>query len=147
MELHKAQQLAIELMQQHGLNDWCFRFDRARRRFGCCHLTKKVISLSFRIVELNNEQEVKDTILHEIAHALTPMKGHGYAWRKKCIEIGANPIRCYSNEIITPQLAWQGSCPVCGLMMRKARKPRFKSWHRNCGSIFQTISWKKDSND
>ena len=144
MELHKAQQLAFELMGKHGLGGWSFRFDRARRRFGCCHMSKKVISLSFCMVELNSEEAVRDTILHEIAHALSPVHAHGKVWREKCIEIGANPSRCYADEVATPALAWKGTCPVCGLVIKKARRPHFKSWHRNCGSARQLISWERN---
>ena len=145
MELHKAQELALELMKKHGLGHWSFRFDHARRRFGCCHLDKRIISLSFRITALNNEEAVRDTILHEIAHALSPMMGHGEIWKAKCMEIGANPSRCYGDEVATPALAWKGTCPVCGLIIKKSRKPRFKSWHRHCGNVGQLIVWERNS--
>ena len=45
---HDAQELARELMRRHGLFDagWRFRFDHARRRFGCCRYGPKLITLS-----------------------------------------------------------------------------------------------------
>ena len=73
MELADAESLALELMRQHGLLPrWKFKFDRAIRRFGCCNEGKRLISLSARLTELNSEYEVRDTILHEIAHANDP---------------------------------------------------------------------------
>jgi hypothetical protein len=34
MNLYEARDLARALITWHGLADWTFRFDRARRRFG-----------------------------------------------------------------------------------------------------------------
>src|SRR4051794_7171378 len=103
MNLYAARDLAITLMRQHGLSDWTFRFDHARRRFGSCRTRLKLITLSRPLTFLNDEPQVRDTILHEIAHSLTPGDGHGPAWRRKCAEIGANPRRCYGDdEVISP---------------------------------------------
>jgi predicted SprT family Zn-dependent metalloprotease len=55
-----------------------FKFDNAKRRFGYCSYTDKEISLSKPLCEynLNNFYQINDTILHEIAHALS-YKIHG----------------------------------------------------------------------
>jgi len=40
------------------------------------------------------EEQVRDTILHEIAHAIAGHKaGHGWQWKAECRRIGANPNR------------------------------------------------------
>jgi hypothetical protein len=60
-------------MREHQLlPKWSFQFDSAKLAFGKCNFTDRVISLSRHLVELNNEAEVRDTVLHEIAHALAP---------------------------------------------------------------------------
>ena len=46
MKREDAQQMARELMNQHGLSEWSFRFDRARRRAGLCVHSRKEITLS-----------------------------------------------------------------------------------------------------
>ena len=97
MNLYAARDLALALMRQHGLHDWTFRFDHARRRFGSCRPRRRLITLSRPLAFLNEEAQVRDTILHEIAHALTPWDGHGRNWKRKCIEIGAEPRRCYGD--------------------------------------------------
>src|SRR5687767_14955649 len=86
MNLYEAAHLAKQLMRQHGLDalGWTFGFDHARRRFGRCDYTDKRITLSRALTFLNSVDEVRDTVLHEIAHALTPGAGHGARWRAMC---------------------------------------------------------------
>src|SRR6476620_7955328 len=94
----EARDLATRLMREHNLVGWTFRFDHARRRFGSCRTREKVITLSRPLTILNTIDQVRDTVLHEIAHALTPGDGPGLRWRQKCREIGAKPARCYTDE-------------------------------------------------
>jgi hypothetical protein len=83
------------LMDVHGLfkDDWRWELStRAHYTFGLCKYKRKLVRFSKSYIELNIYEEVVDTILHEIAHALAgPGKGHGYFWKKKAIEIGARP--------------------------------------------------------
>ena len=37
MKLIDAGDLALQLMKIHGIQDWNFEFDNAKRRFGCCN--------------------------------------------------------------------------------------------------------------
>ena len=52
---------------------YSFKFDNAKRRFGQCSYTDKRISLSKPLASnnLDNFFQINDTILHEIAHALS----------------------------------------------------------------------------
>src|SRR2546421_7680141 len=100
MHLSDARTLATELMQKHGLAEWRFRFDHAGRRFGSCRTSQKLITLSRPLTILNSSDQVRDTILHEIAHALTPGDGHGERWRAMCQQIGAAAIRCYDDDAV-----------------------------------------------
>ena len=72
MDLSVAEKLAISLMDRHGLLDkgWHFKYDNAVKRFGVCMFRPKVIGLSSKLTLLNDREKVKDTILHEIAHAI-----------------------------------------------------------------------------
>ena len=82
MNLYEAAHLAKELMTRHGLAGWSFEFDHARRRFGRCDYTHRRITLSKPLTFLNPIEEVRDTLLHEIAHALAGERaGHGAKWR------------------------------------------------------------------
>jgi predicted SprT family Zn-dependent metalloprotease len=125
MELDKAYKLARELMDLHGLHDWDLMLDYAVSRFGLCNYNQKRISLSKTLVELNSEEEVKDTILHEIAHALTPKAGHKQEWKDKAKSIGCSGERCYSNSsVIVPKGKYKTVCPNCKKERVCFRKPK-----------------------
>src|SRR6267154_2515819 len=90
----KAESLARELMSKHGLTalGWRFRFDRSIQRMGICRFTWKLIQVSRPLAEVNSEETVRDTLLHEIAHALVGVAaGHGRLWQIQAYALGARP--------------------------------------------------------
>jgi len=94
MELTAARTLALKLMDQHGLTAlrWSFRFDGAQKRLGLCTYRSRTISLGEAFASAAEESDVRDTVLHEIAHALVgPGHGHGPVWKKKAHELGCTP--------------------------------------------------------
>ena len=98
MELSGVQFLADRLLNKHELFEkgWSFSFDRAKRRAGSCKFSKKEITLARDYAEQEDFKEIKNTILHEIAHALVgPRHGHNKIWRQKALEIGCDAERCH----------------------------------------------------
>ena len=92
------------LMQKHGLLDrgWTHGLMKRRKPFsraGQCKQKKKRIELQPTFIELNGDSIVQSTILHEIAHALTPKRGHNRFWKRKAVEIGHSGERCYSDSV------------------------------------------------
>ena len=87
MDLFDAKILCLQKMKEHGLvqKGWSIKGNsRLRRIVGQCSYKTKEIILGVVYVEHNDEQEVLETILHEIAHALVGIgHGHDYVWRKK----------------------------------------------------------------
>jgi predicted SprT family Zn-dependent metalloprotease len=127
MELIEARELALSLMKQHGLEyRFRFEFDNAKQRFGSCSFYPRFITLSKHLVQLNDYEAVKDTILHEIAHALVgPGYGHCWVWKRMAIEIGCNGKRCYSSEdTILVERTLIAKCPNCGKEYGRFRMPR-----------------------
>ena len=111
MELEAARTTARQLMDEYQLHTWSFGFDNAKRRCGRCSYAKRLITLSRHYVELNDEREVRDTILHEIAHALTGAGvGHGPKWQATAREIGATPNRCADASVSMPRARWELVC-------------------------------------
>ena len=135
MNLNEAKQMAIILMDKHGLMGWRFEFDNSKRRFGVCNYTYRKIGLSKHLVELNPEHIVKNTILHEIAHALTEGHGHGFIWQQKAIEIGCDGKRCYSTKnVAIPKGNYTAVCPICKFEHSKLRRPKYRSSCAKCGN-------------
>jgi predicted SprT family Zn-dependent metalloprotease len=135
MDLLEAQKLAEGLMDKHlsnGEHYWHFEFDNAVKRFGCCHYGGRkgyYISLSRKLVVLNDKSQVLDTILHEIAHAMDyeerGTSDHGPNWRRLALSIGCNGERCYSSdEVEQPEMKYTVSCNNCDHTYGKMRKPR-----------------------
>ena len=124
MTLTLARKLAQRLMQLHELSpEWSFRFDRSKVRFGRCNYAKREISLSRHLVQLNGEEQVRDTILHEIAHALAPRgAGHRPIWRSVALSIGCNARRCYGEEVVRPTPKYKGTCPSCKRVIYRHRR-------------------------
>lgn len=124
MNLEEVKTLALNLMNQHLTSDWTFEFDRAARRFGCCHYDSKLITVSAKLAALNEEPKVRDTILHEIAHAKAPRAcGHGPEWKAIALAIGCNGERTFSSaQVVLPPLAWTISCDTCGYTGRRGRR-------------------------
>jgi predicted SprT family Zn-dependent metalloprotease len=133
---HDAAQLARSLMFQHGLAGWTFRFDHARRRFGSCRYGEKAITLSRPLTLLNDAEQVTDTILHEIAHALVPGDGHGPGWRAQCRRIGAKPLRCYTEQTVrSPARSparYRMGCRQCDWWVERRRQPNRRYICRRC---------------
>ena len=125
MDTSEAKELAVSLMCKHALvsKGWSFQFDESVRRFGLCSYRTKTISLSRTLVELNPIEQVRDTILHEVAHALAgPTAKHGRVWQLMAQSIGAKPERCYSSdEVQTPTAPWQAVCQFCHRVIKRHR--------------------------
>jgi predicted SprT family Zn-dependent metalloprotease len=124
MNLTDVHSLATELMLQHKLpREWSFAFDRSKVRFGKCDYRHQQISLSRHLVEANGIEAVRETILHEIAHALAPRgAGHGPVWRALAQSIGCNGARCYGSEVARPKPKFRGTCGRCGRVIYRHRR-------------------------
>ena len=127
VELDAARALARRLMNRHGLEEWEFGFDRARRRLGACWPLKRKITLSREFVLLNEQEQVEDIILHEIAHALTPGAGHGARFKAMARKLGCTASACVvPGSVTAPEAKVTLVCPHCEGVWRRYRRPAKK---------------------
>jgi predicted SprT family Zn-dependent metalloprotease len=137
-----VQRLAAELLAAFGLAGWSFGFNRRKRSLGVCFYHRLSIELSAYLVERNGPEDVCDTLLHEFAHALVgPGHGHDAVWQRKCVEIGARPVRCGQADM--PEGNWRAQCASCGAGFHRYRQPkRHKGWFcRRCGPERGSLVW------
>lgn len=129
---------------------WRFTYDSAKRRFGLCNWSKKIISLSQPLCEMNleNGDQIKDTILHEIAHALDAVvfgrSSHGARWNRIATSIGCSGDRCYSSEaVVKPKSKYTLICPECGYEVSAHKMPkRSKSCGKCCSHYNDKYKFK-----
>lgn len=113
-KLIAAETLATTLIAEHGLDGWTFKFNRSLS--SCVGKTKdeqRRIELNPHCLNESADDEIRDTILHEIAHALLfmrcmedaegdeelavrryykTMKAHGPEWQALAVSVGARPM-------------------------------------------------------
>lgn len=137
MDLDRAFAMAEQLVQQHGLSGWRVEFDSAKRRAGVCRFGHRVIGLSAPITRVHSQAEVRDTVLHEIAHALVgPSHGHDAVWQATARRIGSTGRRCVDSEAPAVTGSWVGVCAAGHLKDRHRRPERVMS----CGQCRPTFS-------
>ena len=137
MDLSAAYQLAQRLVAEHALDGWSVRFDGAKRRAGVCRFAERVIGLSAPLARLHSEAEVRDTVLHEIAHALVgPEHAHDAVWRATARRIGSSGRRCVPGDTARPRGDWVGVCAAGHVKDRHRRPERVMS----CGECRPTFS-------
>ena len=119
----KTAELAANLLEKYGLTDWHFNWDNAKRRGGRCEYMYRRITMSRHLVPMWTEEQVYNTLIHEIAHALVgPGFGHGPVWARKMRELGAVPDRCHNNAVVEPHL--HAVCQTHGVVAKRHRRTR-----------------------
>lgn len=103
--LRAAATLARGLMDAHGLESWTLAFVEARRRLGDCSYRHRLIRIARHHAIEHAEHDIRDTVLHEIAHALAgPEAHHGPVWKAVARRIGATPrAKAYDLAPAPPQ--------------------------------------------
>ncbi len=144
VDLRDAFALAEDLLEHHGLTDWTVTFDGAKKRAGICRFGPKVLGLSAPLTTLHSDDEVRDTVLHEIAHALAgPQHGHDEVWRAIAVRIGCSGERCVSPDAPRVEPPWLGTC-AGGHTSGRHRRPERVMTCGECSPTFDlahVFSW------
>ena len=145
MELDDARTLARTFMDAYGLDDWDFTFDHAKRRLGQTNFTEKRISLSKHFVQAGDWELVRNTVLHEIAHALVGERhGHDGVWKEQARALGIEP-KAATHEAPTVESKYIGTCPN-GHTFERHRRPRGLHSCTQCDKKFNRnflITWRQ----
>lgn len=139
MLLIKAEPLVLSLVEFHGHTDWRVQFNRRNNEFGATNYATKTLSFSVPLIQANDEHELIDTVLHEIAHIRAGAgAGHGPEWAAIARELGADPT-WKNRDTKSAEGRYQAICP-CGQIMHKYRRPKYSRYsHKGCGGSYQYI--------
>ncbi len=145
MQLKDAEKLALKMMSKYNLNEWVFAVNTRKRTLGLCFSHLKRIELSTYFIENNSEEVVKETILHEIAHALVGSShGHNEIWMQMAEKIGCQPKRKNPAAYMPPG-PWQAICGGCKRLFSRHRKPKYIVGHNcvACGPKHGKLQFRK----
>jgi hypothetical protein len=136
-EQAKWRKKAEKLIAKHlDPTAWDFEFTKHKRRLGECHYRLGMvkgelthvggtIKASYHILGMPDaDTHIKDTILHEIAHAkVGPRHGHDRVWRTAARQLGCTANRRGPSMQVKGK--WSGTCHKCGYVIyRHRRTPR-----------------------
>lgn len=146
--LREVEDTAERLMAAHlalgaGDSRWTFGFDLATSRAGVCRYAERRIDLSVSYCLAASREEIQDTILHEIAHAIVgPRHNHDARWRAKAREIGCVGERCHRVQHSLPR--WVGECG-CGRKWFRQTLQRRMMRNRICADCRGNITWRRNT--
>ncbi len=140
MNIEQTKTLVTDLLVRYELygQGWRFVLSRGKSLLGSCNYRQKQIKVSRYLIERGTDAEVRDTVLHEIAHALVGGKvGHNWIWRAKCREIGAKPERLAHAVSYTVPHKIELECVTHGTIDKRHRKLKAgmlaRLWCLKCG--------------
>src|SRR5262245_33866673 len=95
MTRNEAVKYAHQRLADNELKDWTVRLttDISKNFLGLCSYRDKAIILSGQHIDIHDASMIKNTINHEVAHALTPGHAHDEVWVAKAKELG-----CYETK-------------------------------------------------
>lgn len=125
------------LFEQYNLKGWKMGYDKASSRAGACHGSKKLITLSKHFVLHNTAEEIKNTIVHEIAHAIDNedrgYSNHDGRWKAIAIALGDDGSRCYDSEkVVMPEGKHLYACIHCSKEIRYHKRKTRKVACSDC---------------
>ena len=149
MDVNIIEGIGNDLLSNFKLDElgWRFGVNSSTRAVGICYPQKKLITFS-RVFKDLPYSEIKDTILHEIAHALDYIRhrnlSHGPSWKRICQEIGARPERLKKvpQDLIVHKYSLH--CEDCGKDLGGANR-RGSYIHKNCGGDVIFTENKKEN--
>lgn len=120
-------------------------FNNNKTRAGVCYFDPPKICISNVFISSHNinDDDIKDVLLHELAHAMTGPdveNPHGEEWKKFAKEIGCTGNRCSKPFVDSKKPLYLVACPK-GCKLGRHRAPtKFIGKTKRCAKHSQIIS-------
>lgn len=132
-----------------GFTDHPGRWGMTQWPGGYCKGKRADVYLCHNSLLFHDEDQVRDTVRHEIAHALVGADaGHGPIWKAAARRVGCSPKAKTDagSSAIWLQFKWVAQCshcekPIAGRHRLTEARKRKVSWHRPCGQVLGRIRW------
>jgi SprT protein len=148
--LKEIEKQAKALMTAHGVGSLQFAYDRGKNRLGCTFhrhvpgvgFMPFKITLSKHFVEILPDEEIREIVLHEIAHAKAGHgAGHGPKWKAEARKLGIAGDRC-ARPSARPDRKVQAWCETCNCSGgTQHRLPLRVYLHKKC---MKPLIWFKE---
>lgn len=113
-------------------SEWSFKVSgRLTDVAGTANYFDKVLEFSKKYIEFYDEEEVRDTIIHEIAHAMTKGHNHDEVWRNLCLRLGGSGEEFYDDvddEFLKSRYKYVLYCSHCKRYGRAYQRKRKEEW-------------------
>jgi len=118
---------------------WKLKVDSAKDRLAQTDYNERKITISKHFLRgpTCSEKQLRNTILHELAHVLTPGEGHNSKWKKKALSIGCDG-KIY-NYMDRPYAKWLIYCPKKCFKITEYNKTN----NMLCGKCYSKIICKE----
>lgn len=133
-ELEQARQEAIAKFPEKKWNLLTVRFEIKDRVSFMGLYTARVNSITISRIyfkdSLENMPNLRNTIRHEFAHAVSPIgEGHGRIWKKNAQILGAKPSRCGSMPPVVTGLLCDAECCRCKKPIELTKR-QYSKWKK-----------------
>ena len=125
-----VRETAEAVLRQHDITDWKIVLTNNKVQLGAVRYSTKTMFLANRLSEVT-EDELKEVVLHEIAHILTPKHNHDKVWKARAKELGCSGKRTVSFGRM-PDFKYLVTCESCDFVTFRHRKLKGAT-HNDCG--------------
>jgi len=129
-------------MNKQGLNNWSIGFNNRKSSAGLTNLKKHSIVLSRFLLMFASDDQILDTMRHEIAHAIDyeqrGFTNHDRFWKLVARRVGANPQRVVEDDSWAKKIPSKYTyvCERCGYSVNVNRRLKNMD-HRFCGVCYR----------
>ncbi|HPQ80046.1 MAG TPA: SprT-like domain-containing protein [Candidatus Dojkabacteria bacterium] len=131
------QKFAYMKLEEYYLDcGWTFEWSNTKRTIGDCNFKAHTIRISRFYLPLMSEEELKDTFLHELAHALLGMGyGHNQMFYDMCRKVGCkNPNK--DVDVPLHNYRFKAVCSRCGFTTFKNRRNVNGACPKCCNGVY-----------